>query len=326
MLLCGGTIVLWDAFSSSAFWDRVDRYDATVTLILSVMIDWLTDKPRRETDQENPLKLVSLQPMPDNCVDIAERFSLEILISGYGQTETGSPIFGLINAGANHAGTPEGYRYGTGPAAMLDRAKEFGIPVVEEPLGDRWMGKPMEPNVKVTILDNRDKERPPGETGELAVRPNRPSVILDSYYNRPEQTLAAMDNFWFHTGDLVRCDENGHFYFVDRMANVIRRRGENISPSRIQDTALEYGVVDAAVAFPVPAQAGGEDEIALVVASRGDDDVVGKAVREHLAAELPEFMVPAYVTLRVTLPTTSTNKVAVSTVREEFLADHPDFD
>lgn len=326
MLLCGGTVALWDGFSASEFWDRVDRYDATVALLLSVMTDFLVDQPERPADRENSLKLVSLQPMPDDCLEIAERFSWELLVVGYGQTETGSPIFGLIDASAGNDGIPEGYRYGTDSGTMKERASRLGIPVEPELRGDRWMGKPIAPNATVTILDEDDEQLPPGSTGQLAIRPNRPSIIMDGYLNRPERTLEAVENLWFHTGDVARLDEDGHYYFVDRMANVIRRRGENISPSQIQGGATRHDAIGAAVAFPVPAEKGGEDEIAVVVQPEPDADLDEATVRDHLEAELPEFMRPKYVGIRDELPTTSTNKVAVSTVRDEFMAGHADFD
>src|SRR5690606_12018928 len=79
---------------------------------------------------------------------------------------------------------------------------------------------------------------PVGEVGELVVRPKVPFICSYSYYNMPEQTVKAWRNLWFHTGDALRRDEEGWYYFVDRFKDALRRRGENISSYEIESAIL----------------------------------------------------------------------------------------
>src|SRR5690606_12986658 len=98
------------------------------------------------------------------------------------------------------------------------------------------------------IVDANDCEVAPGEVGELVVRADRPWALSDGYYKDDAATAGAWRNGWFHTGDAFRQDQEGNFFFVDRMKDTIRRRGENISSFEVEtEVAAHPNVKEAAV-------------------------------------------------------------------------------
>jgi crotonobetaine/carnitine-CoA ligase len=325
MLHCGGTCVLWDRFSTKGFWDRVEQYGVTACVFLSVMIDWIYNQPEQPDDAENPIKYAALQPLPDFWQDLANRFGFDIINAAFAQTETGNPLWGLIHAAQGENGTPEEYITGAHPAEIIEQAEAWGVPVVNEPPADKWMGQTKAGAFEVAILDEHDEKLPPGESGQMAIRPTMPSLIMERYYNSPRQTMEANRNYWFHTGDIARRDEDGHYYFVDRQGNIIRRRGENISPQQLEVPLRELDEVDQVAVFDVPAAEGGEDEVAVVVQPHEGESITKDRIREYLAGELPEYMHPKYVDIWEQLPLTPTKKVQVGETKDQFMTNHDDF-
>ena len=317
-LMTGGRVALWDRFSSSDFWDRVERYEATNTTLISVMQSWLMNQPAEPDDHRNTLNKVQMAPLPENHVAMCRRFGWDVLTCQYGQTECGNPVTGVISPIEDKPGTPDDIRRGKEPADVLAVAEALDIPVLDEAPAERFMGNAM-PLLEASVHDEHDEEVPPGEVGEFVVRPKRPGTILKEYYGAPEKTVEGWRNLWWHTGDAVYRDEEGYFYFVDRMGDVIRRRGENVSSMQIQQTINEHDAVAETAVFPVPAEEGGEDEIVAIVQPKAGQTVTSEAVLEYLEPRLPEFMVPRFVVVREELPTTETNKVEKYKLREQFL-------
>ena len=111
----------------------------------------------------------------------------------------------------------------------------------------------------------------PGEVGELLVRSLLPWTMTQGYFGMPERTLEAFRNLWFHTGDAARLDAEGNLWFVDRLKDRIRRRGENIASADVEAVLLEHPRVADAAVIAVPAEEeGGEDEIKAVVVAAPD--------------------------------------------------------
>jgi crotonobetaine/carnitine-CoA ligase len=131
---------------------------------------------------------------------------------------------------------------------------------------------------------------------------------MNGYLNKPELTLAACRNLWFHSGDLMRQDEDGYFYFAGRKKERIRRRGENISSYDIESAVEQHPAMVEAAAIGVPA-GDGEDDVYLVVVPREPGGADAAALFAWLGAKLPKFMVPRYIEFRDTLPKTGSGKV-----------------
>ena len=92
----------------------------------------------------------------------------------------------------------------------------------------------------VRIFDDDDNELPGGTDGEIVIRPKRPHVMFEGYWGRPEATVETSRNWWYHTGDIGRIDEDDFLYFVDRKADYLRRRGENISSFEVESILMKH--------------------------------------------------------------------------------------
>jgi crotonobetaine/carnitine-CoA ligase len=136
------------------------------------------------------------------------------------------------------------------------------------------------------------------------------------YYKNPEATARAWRNGWFHTGDCFRRDEEGYFYFVDRMKDAIRRRGENISSFEVEAEVVAYPAVREAAAYAVPSEIG-EDEVMIAVAPVEGAVIDQKALIEFLAERMAYFMIPRYVRILDELPKTPSAKVTKHVLRAQ---------
>lgn len=277
-LLVGARYVLRERYSASRWIDQVRDCRATVTNLVGVMMEWTFKQPERPDDAENELRCVFTVPTPSSIVgEFARRFGVEAFVENYGMTEVSMPIM-----------SPYG---------------------VERPPGAA--GKLVDEYFEVRLVDpETDVEVPLGEVGECIVRAKRPWTICSGYFNMPEQTIAAQRNLWFHSGDGLRRDADGWFYFVDRLKDSIRRRGENISSHEVEQALLGHRAIVqcAAVAAPADGEAS-EDDLAIFVVAAADAQLSVEEVREWCRERLPAFALPDYVELLDKLPLTPSGKV-----------------
>jgi crotonobetaine/carnitine-CoA ligase len=161
-----------------------------------------------------------------------------------------------------------------------------------------------------------DAALPAGEVGELVVRPKYPATLMQGYFGKPEATVEAWRNLWFHSGDSAYIDRDGWVYFVDRLKDRIRRRAENISSYDIEYAAQQIaGVVDAA-AVGIPSEFAGDDDIKLCVVMSADSMIGPAELIGPLARALPHHMVPRYIEIVAELPRTPTKKVQKAVMRQ----------
>jgi crotonobetaine/carnitine-CoA ligase len=170
--------------------------------------------------------------------------------------------------------------------------------------------------VDVRLVDGNDCEVPIGTVGEMIVRTDRPWAMNSGYHKNPEATAKAWRNGWFHTGDAFRCDAEGYFYFVDRVKDAIRRRGENISSFEVESDVTAHPDVREAAVIGVPSEYS-EDEVMAVIAPVPGASIDLQALSEFLAARMPYFMVPRYIRVMPELPKTPTAKVMKAELRAE---------
>ena len=195
---------------------------------------------------------------------------------------------------------------------------EISSPIVSEPNPPvRGTCGKVRPGVDVRLVDENDCEVPWAAVGELIVRTDRPWAMNSGYYKNPEATARAWRNGWFHTGDAFRRDADGNFFFVDRMKDAIRRRGENIS---------SFEVEAEIVAHPGRARGGGGRGAQRARRGRGDGD---RRARARPRRSIPPrcssscargwryFMVPRYVRVLPELPKTPSAKVLKADLRRQ---------
>ena len=175
-------------------------------------------------------------------------------------------------------------------------------------------GRPRE-GYEVRIVDENDCEVAPDTVGELIVRSDIPWSMNHGYHNNPEATARAWRNGWFHTGDAFRRDPDGNFFFVDRLKDAIRRRGENISSFEVEAEVNAHPAVREAAVVGVPSEFG-EDDVMAVVAPVAGKSVDPAELLQFLVPRMAHFMIPRYVRVMPELPKTPTQKVQKNLLRE----------
>ncbi len=278
-LLGGGAIAVVEKFSASRFWDDVRHFDAQVAMSVFSMIPILLNQPATPRDKDHPLEMFY---MGKSSLDapMRDRFGVRA-VETYTSTEAGIPT-----------ASPYG-QWRDGSCGTVN-AKRF----------------------EAAVVDEQDREVGPGVAGELVLRPKQPYVITTGYYGSPEATAHTFRNLWFHTGDRVWRDKDGYFFFLDRMKDSIRRRGENISAFDLEcEVNLHPSILESA-AIGVPSALEDED-VKLAVVLRPGATLTAPELVAFCEAQLPRFMVPRYVEFIDALPRTPTDKVAKYRLRAE---------
>ena len=155
---------------------------------------------------------------------------------------------------------------------------------------------------------------------ELVVRADDPFAFATGYFRSPEKTVEAWRNLWFHTGDRVVRQSDGYFRFVDRLKDVIRRRGENISSFEVEQVLLSHRAVANAAAFPVRSPLA-EDEVMAAVLLHPGQHLTEAELIAFCEPRLPYFAIPRYLEFVRELPTTESGKVQKYKLRERGLTE-----
>ncbi|WTW92194.1 AMP-binding protein [Streptomycetaceae bacterium NBC_01309] len=268
----GARFVTRDRFSGTEFWDDIRATSAVAAGIAGPMTAILAARPATPDDADNPLRGLILGPMIPEMEAFEKRFGVRVATC-YGMSE----VPAVIATGWDH-----------GPWQTSGKVRPG-------PLG-----------AEARVVDENDLPLRCGEVGELVLRTATPWTLNVGYHNNPEATVAAWRNGWFHTGDAFRQDEEGRFYFVDRMKDAIRRRGENISSFEVEHFALEHPSVAECAAFAVPAALGGDEVMIAVVPGEGAS-VDPTALVGFLVGRMPGYMVPRYVDVVAELPRNTTS-------------------
>lgn len=151
----------------------------------------------------------------------------------------------------------------------------------------------------------------PNTPGNLLLRNDVPNAFFQGYFNDPANNAAAFSGMWLHTSDLAKVDEEGNVYFVRRLKDVIRRRGENISASDVEDELLQHPDVVIAAAYGVPSQlgAGTEEDIKVAVQVRPGSNLDERALSEWAVQHMARFQVPSVIEIVSDLKKTLTGKL-----------------
>jgi len=279
MLARGGSVAMVDSFTTDRFWDIAARTGATVVFLLGVMATFLLKRPPSPDDRAHSVKKAFMVPLTDDAPAITERFGIDVYTI-FNMTEVSSPIVSEANP----------VRRGT-------------------------CGK-VRPGVEVRLVDGNDGEVPVGAVGEMLVRTDRPFAMNSGYHRNPEATAQAWANGWFHTGDAFRRDDDGYFYFVDRVKDAIRRRGENISSFEVEVEVCAHHTVREVAAIGVPS-ALSEDEVMVIVAPVPGQRIDPVELTAFLVDRMPYFMVPRYIRVLPELPKTPSAKVLKADLRAQ---------
>lgn len=162
------------------------------------------------------------------------------------------------------------------------------------------------------VKDENGNMLPLGEVGELCIKGPQ---VMKGYWNRPEETAAAIDpDGWLHTGDMARMDEQGFFYIVDRKKDMILVSGFNVYPNEVEDViAMMPGVLEVA-AVGVPDEKSGEAVKVVIV--RKDPSLTAEQVKAHARENLTGYKHPKFVEFRTELPKTNVGKILRRELRD----------
>ena len=279
MLVRGGSVVIGDGFSTDRFWELVRRTECTMVFLLGVMATFLLKAPPSPSDREHKVRTAFMVPLTDDAAAFHERFGCDIYTI-FNMTEISSPIISEPN------------------------------PVKRGTCGRPRLG------VEVRLVDMNDQEVAVGEVGEMIVRTDRPFAMNSGYNAMPQATADAWRNGWFHTGDAFREDQEGYFYFVDRIKDAIRRRGENISSFEVEVEICAHDCVREVAVIGVPSEVS-EDDVMAIVAPVPGREIDPVALFEFARERLPYFMVPRYLRVLGELPKTPSAKVMKAELRAQ---------
>ena len=277
-LACGAGLILLPRFSASGFLDAARRHGATEFNAIGAMLEILMRQPPRPDDADTPLRLCYTGPAParDRQEEMERRFGLRIVV-GYAMSE--SP-YGLI------------WPHGSRPFGTLGTVRQHPV------LGEINQAR---------VVDDAGAQVGPGGTGELLLRN---PVLTRGYWGMPAETERAFTgDGWLHTGDLVTVDPGGTYTFVARKKEVLRRRGENLSPAEVEEVLEEHPDVLESAVIGVPSELSEEEVKAFVVPVPGRAPDFA-ALRAFTAERLAAFKVPRYWQLISELPRTPTARVA----------------
>jgi carnitine-CoA ligase len=279
-LACGAGLVLVPRFSATGFLDTARRHGATEFNAIGAMLEILMRQPERPDDADNPLRLCYAGPAPERerQEQIEQRFGLRIVV-GYAMSE--SP-YGLI--------WPRGRR----PYGTLGAVRQHPY------LGNINEAKVVAPDVGGAPLG-------PGQTGEIMLRN---PAITPGYWDMPEETAAVLTaDGWLHTGDLATVNADGTYTFVGRRKEVLRRRGENLSPLEVEEVLDSHPSVLESAVVGVDSDLTEEEIKAFVVPVPGAEIDVGQ-LRDYAAGRLSAFKVPRFWQVISELPRTPTARIA----------------
>ncbi|MDT0566015.1 long-chain fatty acid--CoA ligase [Streptomyces sp. DSM 3412] len=267
----GASLTLIPRFEPQAVLDAVARDGATVFEGVPTMYAALLQHPARTDVSTLRMCVSGGASLPVEILHGFERRFGCAVLEGFGMSET-SPVVTF-----NHPDRPR-------------KAGSIGTPIQD---------------VEVRLLDDKGQDVAPGEVGELAVRgPN----VMKGYWNRPEETAAAIPDGWLRSGDLARQDDDGYLYIVDRKKDMIIRGGYNVYPREIEETLHEHPAVALAAVVGVPHSHLGE-EIAAAVVLRPGAHATPDELREFVKDRVAAYKYPREVWLMDTLPTGPSGKI-----------------
>jgi crotonobetaine/carnitine-CoA ligase len=280
-VLGGARLVLARGFSASRFLDVARAEGVTAFNFMGAVCAMLLSQPPRPDDRAHLIRRGYGGPAPAAMVAaMAQRFGITLL-QAYACTELGdvsTTTVGQVRAGA--------------------------------------AGRPV-PEYRLRVVDEQGRAVPPGQVGELEVRPDQPHTAFTGYAGDPAASERAFRDGWFRTGDRVRIDR-GWLYVEGRSAEVVRRRGVNISPFAVEEViGAMPGVAEVAV-VGVPSQLTEDEVLAVVVPDQGAT-IDPARVRRYCVGRLPRHAVPRYVSVEESLPRNANLKLSRAALRDRGL-------
>ncbi len=288
VLLKSGTFVMTHGFTPEKFVHLVERHRITATFLVPTMIYVLLDSPARQGADLSSLKLViyGASPMsPARLIEGMQAFG-PVFMQLYAQSEAPNTVAVL-------------HQHEHDPVNHPERLASCGTPCV---------------GVQLRLLDDDGREVADGEVGEICVRG---PLVMQGYWNKPQETAQAFRNGWLYTGDMARRDADGYLYIVDRSKDLIISGGFNVYPREIEDVLSLHPAVSAAAVVGVPDAKWGEAVRALVVLRAGAK-VEAEALMALVRDKKGAVYTPKAIDFVDALPVTGLGKLDKKAIRARF--------
>lgn len=263
-----------ERFSVSRYWDQVRQYKATQVQLLLGPLAMLLNQPEREDDTHHSVRFMTTPITKEMYQGVKRKYGIHRIITGYSQTEC--PMLILTDPDEEYRDRCIGYPTGTEKVKM-----------------------------EVKIVDEKDREVPPGTSGEMVIKS---PAVMKGYYKNPEETARALRNGWLHTGDSCYKDEEGRYYFLDRLKDTVRRADEFISSLEVEGILASHPKIADAAVIPVPDKIVIEEVKAYIVLKPGET-LKPEEIVDYCKERLATFKVPRYVEFRDSLPKTATERI-----------------
>jgi fatty-acyl-CoA synthase len=307
VLLNGGSVVIREKFSAHEFWNDVVRHECTLFQYIGELCRYLVHSPPNPNESRHKLRMACGNGLrPDLWAEFKNRFHIPHILEFYGATEGNVNIFNF-----------EGHQGAVGRVPWFV-AHRFPIAVV------RFDVDKQAPVRNGEGLCERCAPNEPGEViGRIVNDASKPGNRFEGYAasaqneNKVLHDVFKKGDAWFRTGDLMRKDARGYFYFVDRVGDTFRWKGENVSTSEVAEALNSFpGVADANVYGVTVVGRDGRAGMAAIVCE-GQCDL--GALHEHLAKNLPDYARPLFIRIRHHLDVTGTFKqTKMDLVRQGF--------
>jgi fatty-acyl-CoA synthase len=292
-LLNGGRLILRRKFSASSFWRDVNATRATLFVYIGELCRYLVNSPGQEGEQDHSLRLAFGNGLrPDVWPDFQERFAIPRILEFYGSTEGNVSLF-------NFDGKP----------GSIGRVPKF----LKKQINIRLVRFDMDTEEPMRLANGLCQEAPTGEIGEaIGIISDNIRHDFSGYADKAASEKKILTDVfqrgdsWFRTGDLMRQDSEGYFYFIDRIGDTYRWKGENVSTAEVEQRLAGASGVREVIAYgvPVPGADGKAGMITLVV----DGRFSAKDFAAYADEQLPAYARPVFIRLAKTLETTGTFK------------------
>ncbi len=286
----GGRIVLTPMFEPELWMKLVDEHQITGTALAPTMLNMVLQHPKIDTYDLGSLRSIGYgaAAMPVEVLRAGIKRFGPIVYSGFGMTELGGNVL-------------------TFPKADHERA----VNGAEHLLAS--CGTPM-CLADVMVVDEQMNECPPGVVGEIVIKGEQ---VLKGYFRNEEGTAKAFERGWFHTGDMARRDEEGFFYIVDRMKDMIITGGENVYSREVEEVLYQHPAVSEAAVVGIPDEMWGEKVTAVIVLRPGMTATEAEIIavsRDNLAG----YKKPKSVVFIDEMPKTVSGKIIKRELRDRF--------
>lgn len=279
----GSLIILLPRFHADEAVKAIEQHRVTIMSGVPMMFSMMTDFPQVGRYDLHSIRvcLCGASPLPAEVQEAFERLSGVKISEGYGLTEAGP----TTHCNPIESGHPAG---------------SMGLPFPDT-------------DARIVDVETGLRELPTGEAGELIVRGPQ---VMQGYWKKEAETQAVLRSGWLHTGDIVRRDEQGFFFFLDRKKDVIKPWGETVFPREVEEILFQHPAVREAVVVGIPDRHYGEAVKAFVVPGEGSS-VTERELIDHCRKSLARFKVPVAIEFRSELPRTIIGKVLRRALRNE---------